>query len=300
MTTIAHATAAVAATSGQIKQINRLVADAVEKVISELGLDNPGAQRVIEHGDELIAAITEALTASLQDLSVTDKYKDEEVKSNHTYPKGFKVKSVADQLQVLCTALNLQGVEVGKLVELTEQPLPQHAEGYYVIQKWETVAPTYGEAVDKVLAAIAKQRKFYNYREGQTGPKYLRQTERSKAMFAKLGAQQPNPHFLVVPAQFGLRHRGRSVRRAREVFLENEFGLGAFAVACMILTHLERFTKYEDLCVDCSGDEASPGAVGDFSFAPYFGWSDGGVEFGFRWTCLAYDYFGTVSGFVSQ
>jgi len=45
---------------------------------------------------------------------------------------------------------------------------------------------------------------------------------------------------LVVPAQFGLRHRGRSVRRVREVMNANEFGLGVFAIGIMLLTHPER------------------------------------------------------------
>ena len=297
MTTIAQATAV---SSGQIKSINRLVADAVEKVLADLGLDNPGAQRVIEHGDELVAAMTEAFTASIQDLSVTDKYKGEEVKSTKVYPSGFKVKSIAEQIKLLCDLLGMNGVQIGGMQALSEQPLPQHAEGYYAIPRWQAIAPTYGEALDKVLAAIAKQRKFQNYRQGQTGPDSIRQTQRSISFFEKLAAEQPDRDILVVPAQFGMRHRGRSVRRAREVFMANEFGLGAFAVACMILTHPERFTKYEDLCVDCSGDEASPGADGDFSLAPSFFWDDGEVEFYFFWTDSAYDYFGTVSGFVSQ
>lgn len=292
-------TQSIAATAGQIKQVTRVGTDALEKVIAEFGLDKDGAQRVHAHGNEFAAAITAAAIASLKDLSVSDKYKSEEVASTKVYPPGYKVKSIGEQLKLLRDHLGLTFPK-GVVQALTEQPLPQHAEGYFAIPRWQTIAPTYGEAVTKVFAAIAKQRRFQNYREGQLGPASLRQSQRSIQFWEKLAAEQPDREVLVVPAQFGMRHRGRSPRRAIEVCLANEFGLGAFAVGIMVLTHEERFTKYEDLCVDCSGDEASPDADGDFPCAPRFGWRDGKLKFGFYWTYFAYDYFGTASGFLSQ
>jgi hypothetical protein len=288
-----------AATAGQVKQINRFGSDAIEKVLAELGLDNPGAQRVIEHGDEFAEAIRNAALESLKDLSVTDKYKDEEVKSTYVYPSGHKVKGITEQTNILRQLFPGVGFANEKLAEAE---LPQHAEGWFAIPKWQTIAPTYNEAVLKVLEALKKSRKdgFYNYRDGELGSEYLRQHQRTVTAFEKLAAEQPDHDILVVPAQFGLRHRGRSVRRAREVFQTNEFGLGAFAVAIMILTHPERFTKYEDLCVDCSGDEYAPGAVGGFSGAPYFFWYVGKLRFDTLWASDVYDLFGSVSGFGSQ
>jgi len=288
-----------AATAGQIKQINRFSSDAIEKVLVELGLDNPGAQRVIEHGDEFAEAIRNAALESLKDLSVTDKYKDEEVKSTYVYPKGHKVKGITEQTNILRQLFPGVGFANEKLAEAE---LPQHAEGWFAIPKWQTIAPTYNEAVEKVLEALKKSRKdgFFNYRDGKLGSEYLRQHKRSVGFLEKLTAEQPDHDILVVPAQFGLRHRGRSARRAREVFQANEFGLGAFAVGIMILTHPERFTKYEDLCVDCSGDGYAPGADGGFSNAPCFYWNDGKLEFDAVWTNFTNVYFGAVSGFGSQ
>jgi hypothetical protein len=258
-----------------------------------------GAQRVIEHGDEFAAAIREAAMTSLKDLSVTDKYKDEEVESSYVYPKGFTLKGMTEQTNRLRELFPGIGFANEKLAE---GQLPQHAEGWVAIPKWQTLGATYQEALEKVLAKIAETRTdgFQNYREGELGPDYLRQNERTKAAFDKLAGEQEGFDILVVPAQFGLRHRGRSVRRAREVFQANEFGFGAFAVAIMILLHPERFGKYEDLCVDCAGDEYAPGAVGDFSRAPVFGWGGGELEFGAGWADDAIDDFGSVSGFGSQ
>src|SRR3989338_10888712 len=89
------------ATSGQIKQINRFGSDAIEKVLAELGLDNPGAQRVIEHGDDFAEAIRTAAITSLKDLSVSDKFKDEEVKSSYGYLSGYKPKGITEQTNIL-------------------------------------------------------------------------------------------------------------------------------------------------------------------------------------------------------
>jgi hypothetical protein len=285
------------ATSGQIKQINRFGSDAIEKVLAELGLDNPGAQRVIEHGDDFAEAIRMAAITSLKDLSVSDKFKDEEVTSNYGYLSGYcKPKSITEQCNILRQIFPGVGFADEKLAE---QPLPANAEGWFAIPKWQTIAPTYGKAVQKVLDAVKKARKgkFYNYREGQLGPQYLRQSQKSAKAFQKLGDEQKDYDILVVPTQFGLRHRGRSVRRAREVMNASEFGLGAFAIGIMILTHPERLMNYDDLWIDCVGDEYAPGADGDFSGAPDFVFDGGGVRFGACWVDGADGSCGSASGF---
>ena len=119
-------------------------------------------------------------------------------------------------------------------------------------------------------------------------------------MFQKLGDEQKDFDILVVPAQFGLRHKGRSVRRAREVFTANEFGLGAFAIGIMLLTHPEREVQWEQLHVDCAGDEFAPGADGVFSGAPLFHFDVGRVKFRASWYDRARGLYGSASAFVSQ
>ena len=289
------------ATAGQIKQINRFGSDAIEKVLGELGLDNPGAQRVIEHGDEFAEAIRMAALASLKDLSVSDKFKDEEVESSYGYLSGYrKPKSITEQCNILRQIFPGVGFADEKLAE---GAVPANAEGWFAIPKWQTLAPTYSEAVQKVLDAIKKARngKFSNYRDGQINDQRLCQSAKSAAVFQKLGDEQKDHDILVVAAQFGIRHRGRSVRRAREVFSVNEFGLGAFVVGIMILTHAERLQHYDDLWIDCAGDEFDdPDADVRFFHAPYFYFSGGKVEFGAYWFGHAYGHYGSASAFVPQ
>src|SRR3989344_134463 len=280
-------------TDGQKKQYLRFVEDAAERALKETALDKDGIQKLIENGDEFQARIV----TGIKELSVSSQFADEEVKSSYAYPKGYKVKGITEQTNILRQLFPGVGFADEKLAE---QPLPPNAEGWFAIPKWQTLAPTHRGGVNKVLAMIASKRKFYNYGDGQLGAKYLRQHAKTVKMFQKLGDEQKDFDILVVPAQFGLRHKGRSVRRAREVFTANEFGLGAFAIGIMVLTHPERLVQWEQLHVDCAGDEFASDADGVFSIAPFFDFLDGKVEFYAFWYDRAHEYYGSASAFVSQ
>lgn len=294
-------TQATPATAPQLKQINRLIADAVEKIVADLGLDKDGAQRVIEHGDELVAPIGEKVLTLLKDLSVSDKYKNEEVKSSYGYLSGYKKpKGITEQTNILRQLFPGIGFANEKLAE---REVPKHADdGWFAIPKWQSIAPTYGEAVEIVFGKLSQayNGRFQNYREGELGEQYLRQQALTQAVFQKLGEEQNGYDILVVSAQFGLRHRGRSVRRVREILLGNEFGLGAFAVGIMLLTHSDRLKHYDDLWIDCAGDEYAPIAGGGFSKSPIFYFGGGKLGFGAGSVSDASGYCGSVSGFVPQ
>ena len=292
------------ATGGQIKQINRFGSDAIEKVLGELGLNNTGAQRVIENGDEFASAIRNAALASLKDLSVTDKYKNEEVKSTYGYLSGYQPKSLAAQIARLKELYSqLKDVEVPEQGEL-----PAGAEGWFAIPNvWKEdslLTGSYNDLVVQMLERIKKDRdgNFYNYREGQLGTDRLRQSARSEAAWKKISADQGHPDILVIAAQFGITHRGRSVRRTREVMVDqNQFGLGAFAVGIMVLTHPNRLEHYDDLWIDCAGDEFDdPDADDRFDHAPYFKFNDGKVRFGAVRVGYADGSFGSASGVLPQ
>jgi hypothetical protein len=282
-----------AVTDGQKKQVRRFAEDAVDRAIAEGLLDKDGIQKLIENGDEFQARII----TSIKELSVSNRFADEETQSSYAYPMGYKVRGIMEQTNILRQLFPGIGFANEKIAG---EPLPQNAEGWFAIPKWQTMAATYGEAVEKVLAMIASKRKFYNYRDGQLGAEYLRQHAKTVRMFQKIGDEQKDFGILVVPAQFGLRHKGRSVRRAREVFRANEFGLGAFAVGIMSLTHPEREVQWEQLHVHCVGDEFAPCADGNFSLAPFFGFVDDWVEFGACGCDHVGGIYGPASAFIPQ
>jgi len=266
-----------------------------EAVYNKSKLDDARAQRLNERGGELQDGIAKLIA----ELSVSNRFAGEETESNYGYLSGYKPKGITEQTNRLRELFPGIGYADEKLAE---QDLPPNAEGWFAIPRWEKIAPTYGEAVQKVLDLIKQTRNgaFYNYREGQLGPQYLRQSQKASRAFQKLGDEQKDYDILVVPAQFGLHHRGRSVRRAREVMNASEFGLGAFAIEIMILTHLERLQHHDDLWIDCAGDEFAPDADGDFSGAPVFFFVGGGVRFRAGWFDRARGYCGSASAFLSQ
>jgi hypothetical protein len=257
-------------------------------------LSEEEAQRVNE-----ASGLADLIVGFIAKNRASNQFANEEVKSNYGYPKGYQQKDVHAQANLLRELISGVGFADEKLAE---PPLPNGAEGYFAIPRWQTVAPTYREAVEKVFALLAKQRKgkFQNYREGQLGEQYLRESEKTVAAFQKLSDEQKGYDILVVPAQFGTRHRGRSVRRAREVMNSSEFGLGAFAVGIMLLTHPEREIQWEQLHIDCAGDEYSPDGDGRFVGAPLFGFDDGELGFGNGWVDGPRYGYGSASGFVSQ
>jgi len=63
------------ATAGQIEQISRFGADAIEEVLNEMKLEQSIAKRIIESGDGFAYAIRLAAFDSLKILSVKKEYR---------------------------------------------------------------------------------------------------------------------------------------------------------------------------------------------------------------------------------
>ena len=301
------------ATDGQMKQLIRMATDAAMKAVKAYAntnyLSKEGAERVKGNAD-FVGRIHAATILALVELSNTDKFKGEEVSSTYGYLSGYKPKGLTEQcnrLRELFSGIGFANLDLLAQIEKGDVPLPSGAEGWFAIPNWmkspNIFGSIYSGALLKALDTIKQTRngKFYNYRDGQLDEKRLRQSAQSQKFWTELADAQGNPDILIVPAQFGIRHRGRSVRRAREVFAGNEFGLGAFAVGIMILTHPERLMHYDDLWIDCAGDEFDdPGSDVRFDHAPCFYFCVGKVGFDTHFVGLASDRFGSASGFGPQ
>jgi hypothetical protein len=283
-------------TDEERNQLTHLAEDAMAKALIILNPTHTGAQRVKTHRDEIESAILE----KVRELSARDEFEGEEVASNFGYLSGYRApKGIREQAELLRQFFP----KIGPADEsLAKAVVPVGAEGWFAIPRWETVAPSYGDAVEKVLRALSERcgGNCINYREGVLGDRFLRQTEATKGALQKLGNAQKGYEILIISAQFGLLHRGRSVRCARERMRFNEFGLGAFAVGIMLLTHPERLQHYDDLWIDCPGDEYSPDGNGQFENSPYFGFYGGWLEFQTGRFEDANDLYGSASGFVPQ
>lgn len=266
----------------------------VEAAYDKTGLSDEEAQRVNDTPG--LAGIIDGFIA---DNRRPNQFINEEVSSNYTYPEGYHVRPIAEQvarLQEIFPELN------GANLEIAKGELPTGAEGWFAIGRWDKLGKSYNEVFEQrmIPALEATFPKFYNYRKGELSAKYLRQHQRTTEMYERLASEQEGYDILIVPAQFGLRHRGRSVRRAREIFIANEFGLGAFAVGCMLLTHPERLVRWEQLHVDCGGDEYDWTADGGWTDCPYFSFHDDRVELDADGVGYVGRRFGAASGFLGS
>ncbi|MFA6475778.1 MAG: hypothetical protein WCV68_00005 [Candidatus Paceibacterota bacterium] len=286
------------ATEGQVKQLSRVAADAAEKAVKDYGnLSKESAQQL--HGNpEFATRVREAMILILTEMSNPDQFADEETDSSYGYLSGYAPKLLEEQATQL---KKLFPNELGQAtfdLAVGQGPLPENAEGQFLIPRWQLFGKTYPEAVQVVLDKIKEVRgSLYNYRDGQIDEAHLRQHAKKEEFFCGLSEEQSGHNLLVVAAQFGLRHRGKSVRRARVVMWGGECGLGAFEIGMMLLTHPERLMNYDDLWIDCAGDEFSPDGDGDFSVSPYFGFVGVQVGFGARVVDGAHDYYGSASVF---
>ena len=277
-----------------------------EVVYNKSGLDKDRAQRLYEHGGELQDGIAKLIA----ELSASDRYADEEVPSSYVYPTEYKgPKPIVDQIKAIAKIFNLDPTQALEYAKRLPE-LPGGAEGWFAVPSLNTLgakhfpevtdqAEKYCSAVRFIHEKVAATRKFYNYRNGEITVEHLRAHARAVSAL-DLIAETQKGDILIIAAQLGMRHRGRSVRRAREVFMANEFGLGSIVIGSIALTHPERFVRSEELDVDCSGEEFSPGGNGAFSEAPVWCFSGDGVEFDTEDVDYACAGFGSASGFLSQ
>ena len=284
-------------TDQQNKQLQELLGAAVQEAYQTAieHLDRQSAQTVLDKGKTLRSEVACKVVEIIHRNTASDKFMDEEMGSNRVYPPTYRVRAVEAQV----TALRGYFPSLGSCIEkLGRRPLPEGAEAWFVIPRWQALAQTYSEAVQLVVEVLATKRRFSNRIIGRLGPEYLRQSERTKLAEKILSEQQEGSDLLVVAAQAGLLHRGSSARRTRVAMAGNEFGMGVFAFACMLLTHPERLSSGDTLMVDCGGDEYS--MRGDYTFdrVPLFDYDLSGIEFGIFYEDRARNLWGTPTGFL--
>ena len=284
-------------TEQQNKLLQEFLGDAVQQAYRTAieQLDQQTAQTVLDMNRKLKSEVAERVVEIIQRHTMSDKYKDEEAGSDRVYPATYRVRAVEAQVSDLRKLFPTLG---SCLEKLSRKPLPAGAEAWFAIPRWQALAPTYNDAVEMMLEVLATRRKFSNRILGKMGEKYLRQSERSKLAEKILAEQQQGNDFLVIGAQAGMLHRGSSARRTRVAMAGNEFGLGVFAMGCILLTHPERLSSGETLMIDCSGDEYSVRADYTFDRVPLFDYDMAGIEFSIFYDDRARNLWGTPTGFL--
>lgn len=246
----------------------------------------------------------------IQKHSATNQYANEVVSSNYNYPKEYKgPKPIAQQVETIATMFELDGALALEFAK-NLPTLPEGSEGWFAIPKVSVVAKKhfseiagiaeqYCEVVKLVHTKLFDSLSFAKCRHGEIVPSKLRQHARTVDFLEHLEAEQQGD-ILIIAAQYGMLHRGKSVRRARETFASTEFGLGTFAIGCMTLVHPERYVRWAQLDTNCSGDEFDPNMYGDFSWSLAFYFDGDKLAFGTSNVSDASAFSGSVSAFVPQ
>lgn len=245
---------------------------------------------------------------------MSNRFTNEEKESKWGYYSGYeKPKSVEDQIDILRS--HWPDLDPDPALKYYREvystlTLPGWVEGPFVI-----LPPMVGEyyeelgrlhraddrQTDQLFGALARDRgRALHIRRDQFDPHDLMWVERTNK-FRALKKGYPGD-LLIIPAQFGVRHRGRSVRRARRMFDRNEVGLDLNMVATMLLTHPERLQHHKDLSIDCAGSGYDPVSHRYSLITPNFhvgldGFDDN-VYAGLRWSDQAKPYSGSVTCFL--
>lgn len=293
MDAITQSETAVHMTDGQRKMITRFACDAIEGTVARLDMTRQNAQFIIEHGDAFVSKVRKAVTNALNELSSGEVYTDEEIPSSFTYSGTYRPRQLAEQ----CTELEyfFPHATLCKLHEMALK-LPNHAEAWFAIPQWQSVASTYTEAVDLVLNLLKERyHGFVNHR-ASTAPLPLRE---GPMKLRGLDHVIRAGDVLLFPAQFGMRHRGRSARRALKLMLPSEFPLGVYEVGIMLLLHPQRLVSGSDLWIDCAGDiYSAPEFTDDLAGTSYFFSTRGALEYGAHENCEVRRNCGVATGFL--
>jgi hypothetical protein len=300
-TTPSHQIVPLHLSGNTTEQQNRMLQESLEEAMQAAyataieQLDRQSVQAVLNMDRKRKNEVADKVVEIIHRHTVTDKYKDEEVPSTRLYPSNYCVRPVEAQV----TELRKMFPSLGSCQEkLSRRQLPEGAEAWFAVPRWQALAPSYNEAVELLIKILTTKRRFSNRIIGKLGDKYLRQTERSKLAASILGEQQQGSDILVVAAQAGMLHRGASARRTRVSMAGNEYALGVFAIGCILLTHPERLSTGDALMIDCGGDEYS--VRGDYTFdrVPLFDFDMAGIEFSVFYEDRARNLWGTPTGFL--
>ena len=268
------------------------ILDLIRYALRESGIDDDGAQLIIDQG----GLLQQRLTPIFQELATPrgNSYADEKAKLVNYYPKGWKVTKLEEQRERLLAAFPglklpdpvFEGVFSNGFDGLGYHIFPERLGLRHYIN--EGNGDNYGRVIEEVvLPALervykAQSRNLYNYRTGELGSNYIRLDERVRAILQQMQEQSEFDAF-IAPVSLGQLWKPQtlSTRNARETCFLNKklLPLGSVQVGCHLVAMPDRLTDYDHLWIDCPGDEYDWGAGGTWTSSPYFGFDAGRLEF---------------------
>ena len=252
---------------------------AVHEALGEVQLNEHAFRSLANQREELESVIASVVQAHVGRY----QFAGERSESHQRYPSAYRgAHAMADQVR------DLQALfpGIGSADErATRRPLPsfitEENGGYFAFPRWQLFAKTYNEAVLMVLQKLKATRPLNNFDAWQVDADRLCQCQRSIKMWQQAAQRQNGYDILTMPAQFGMYHRGRSMRLVRAMYEPSEFGLGLYETGIMLLTHSERFsvdpTPDRRLGIHCPGDVGARCGHRNGEGAPHWQMTQDGV-----------------------
>jgi len=211
------------------------------------------------------------------------------MKKELSYPRCYHPKDLWKQIEIINKFVSIEANE--DFIEMiVEVGLPNGAEALFVIPKMKE---SYARETTQVFSFLDEQRSFHAHVKMEQ--KKLRREEKTiKCLDILSKAQKEAGDIIIVPAQFGINHLNKSVNQVRKEMAPNEFGLGAYEVAWMMITHSERENSINGVHVDCPGDTYAS------IYNPYFDYGQKWMEMAMRESKRHVHDIGSVTGFISN
>lgn len=226
---------------------------------AKLSGPNGSAERLLDNDE-----FWQNLPTLMRKYTALNHYSNAVSKNIRVYPKGYMGPNpIEKQIEIIADTFELDPTEAFLLAKNLPN-LSRGAEGWFAIPKIEVVTnkffpkiknqnALYSDAVNLVLSKIATNRNVHNGFGQSLSQLKIHQDARTSKFLKKIEIKQRG-NIIIVAAQFGINHNGKSVNLVKNNFAEFEFGLGAFQVLCMALTHPERYSEWNELDTGCPGD----------------------------------------------
>lgn len=208
------------------------------------------------------------------------------------YPRCYEPKPVLEQAEIIQSFTGIK-LNYSRLEDIARSPLPVGAESWFVIPKQKGL---YFEAMLDLIEKMREKNKLYPHVDLRK--KSIVRAERTVKALDLIQRKQDIGDAIVIPAQFGAKHKGQSVENVQKKLAPNEFGLGAYEIGWMLLIHSGRVYKDDQLHIDCPADFYYFPKGKDPNALSY--------DYQFRWPTLGIrdpkrpsPNFGSVTGFLN-
>lgn len=155
-------------------------------------------------------------------------------------PFKLELKSPDKQITALKEQFSFLPIDKKQIDELTKQSLPRGFDGWAIIPKPEKLGFPYPKAIIRLLILLGNQ-DFFDHTQWVNKEKNLEELIRidpkTLAAHEKLNAQDGN--YWIFPVCLGDSRRGKTITENCQSFYKEEFWLGLYELAVLILTHPE-------------------------------------------------------------